>query len=195
MGSKKKKPRKEGRPADAPDISTAGRLRYAGEVLQSVRHAREDYVGQRDRLRRISAVRNFLSNGVSFTWTIQNIKHREPGFEQWWAPWQQELINDDAARFFYATRVPTIHEGQLDLGSSLLIQSLNSNELDAAVRTLVPPGPYRVILGDSAEGGTCYVIGIDNKKAYFDLPGTVTWESVLGAPSNLAGIAPACSDG
>jgi hypothetical protein len=43
-----------------------------------------------------------------------------------------------------------------------------------------------VILGDSAEGGTCYAIGSDGKKVYFDLPGTMTWESLQGMPDHLA---------
>jgi hypothetical protein len=188
MGSKKKKPRKETRPANAPDIPTAERLRYATEVLQSIRHAREDYVGQRDRLRRLSAVRNFMSNGASFTWTLQNVRHREPDFEQWWASWRQELENDEAARFFYTARASAIHEGQVDLKSSTYVYNLSQTVLHRAVSALVPNGPYRVVLGDSAEGSTNYVVGSDGNKVYFDPPGTISWESVGNIPDQLAQV-------
>ena len=171
---------------DTWQLPASAREREA-PLLHRIRHAREDYVGQRDRLRRLSAVRSFLSNSVSLTWTVQNLRHREPSFEEWWAPWQQELKNDEVAQFFYMSRVPAIHEGQLDLGSHAQIH-LNTSELHRGVRALVPPGPYRVILGDSQEGGTCYAVGSDGKKVYFDYPGTVTWESIRGMPDHLTQI-------
>lgn len=187
MASKKPpNPRKEGRPKGLPDIPTATRLRYAQEAMASARHAADDYGGQRDRLRRLSAVRAFVSAGWTVTQALQNLRHQEPDFDAWYQPWQDELTRDPVARFFYNFRTGLLHEGQLDTTSHFRIATLNSGEVQRYAASLVPPGPFEVIMGDASEGGTTYVTGSDGKRVYFDFPGTTAWESLQGAPDDLA---------
>ena len=186
MASKKpRKPDRATQPSNAPDIPTARRLQYAQNVLASVRYARTDYVGQRNPTRRIAAVRSFISEGVSFTWTLQNMRHREADFEEWYQPWATALKDDPVANFFYTVRVPAIHEGQLDLGPTMHISRLDLGELNKMLGPLLPPGRFNLIIGDASEGGTSYAVGSDGKRLYFDVPGMTTWEWIHGVPDDL----------
>lgn len=189
MASKKpKKPNRAGRPADAPDIPTAKRLEYARNILASVKRARTDYVGQRDSGRRLSAVRAFITEGVSLTWTLQKLRHREADFDEWYEPWASALRDDPVARFFYLSRAPVIHEGQIDLTTSMTMEKVSTDTLYRALTPLLPAGGFSIVIGDASEGGTSYATGSDGKRLYFDMPGISSWEWIQGTPDELRSL-------
>lgn len=85
------------------------------EVLDSVRHAMEDFENAPTESRAKTAIRNFLEQGRSVTWALQHLKShfstKEEG-QKWWDAISSELRSDPVAKWFYELRNPVVKEGQ-----------------------------------------------------------------------------------
>jgi hypothetical protein len=121
----------------------------AREVLNAVRHAREDFVAATDSedLPRVkTAVRNFLEQGRSVTWALQLLKGAIPDWTAWWTETRRELETDPICRWFYDLRNPIVKEGHpVNLWRGLSIPHISGN----------PPTPPR------PEGAVGYAIKMD----------------------------------
>jgi hypothetical protein len=85
------------------------------EVLESVRHAVEDFHNAPTESRAKTAIRNFLEQGRSVTWALQHLKSsfasKEEG-QKWWDATCSELRSNPVAKWFYDLRNPVVKEGQ-----------------------------------------------------------------------------------
>jgi len=132
MASKKPpKPQRERRPDKGPRRPTPLGLRDVMWRLESVRHARDDYVAAAARWdwpRQMSSMGNFANNGVSVTWALR--KALPPGADKdtWLGEWADKLGADPVARYFYWFRTAAIHEGRIEVGFHLRMQDPNEPE-------------------------------------------------------------------
>jgi hypothetical protein len=85
------------------------------EVLQSVRHAMEDFQNAPTESRAKTAIRNFLEQGRSVTWALAHLKSNFSSKEEWQGWWDEacsELRANPVAKWFYELRNPVVKEGQ-----------------------------------------------------------------------------------
>jgi hypothetical protein len=85
------------------------------EVLESVRHAMEDFHNAPTESRAKTAIRNFLEQGRSVTWALEHLKNNFSSKEEWQSWWDttcSELRDDPVANWFYGLRNPVVKEGQ-----------------------------------------------------------------------------------
>lgn len=85
------------------------------EVLQSVRHAMEDFQNAPTESRAKTAIRNFLEQGRSVTWALAHLKSNFSSKEEWQDWWDEtcsELRGNPVAKWFYELRNPVVKEGQ-----------------------------------------------------------------------------------
>jgi hypothetical protein len=91
------------------------RIANALEVLESVRHAMEDFQNAPTESRAKTAIRNFLEQGRSVTWALAHLKSdfaSNDDWRTWWDSVCAELRSDPVAQWFYALRNPVVKEGQ-----------------------------------------------------------------------------------
>jgi hypothetical protein len=81
-----------------------------------VRHAMGDFHNAPTESRAKTAIRNFLEQGRSVTWTLQHLKSnfssKEEG-QSWWDTTCAELRGDPVAKWFYELRTPWLRRGSL----------------------------------------------------------------------------------
>ncbi|MFN3948657.1 hypothetical protein [Microbacterium sp.] len=58
-------------------------------------------------------IRIAITFAVATSHALQNLRSREPGFDEWWAPRSATLRADPLARFFYQMRSTLLKEGWL----------------------------------------------------------------------------------
>ncbi|HEY5271620.1 MAG TPA: hypothetical protein VIJ34_00140 [Acidimicrobiales bacterium] len=83
-------------------------------VLDSVIHAVEDFRSAPDKPRQYTALRNFLENARSVTWTLEHLKAsfaQRDEWQEWWDSVTSEVRTNAVARWFYQLRNPVIKEG------------------------------------------------------------------------------------
>jgi hypothetical protein len=84
------------------------------EVLESVRHAMEDFYKAPTESRAKTAIRNFLEQGRSVTWALEHLKDNFSSNEEWRSWWDaasSELRENPVANWFYRLRNPVVKEG------------------------------------------------------------------------------------
>lgn len=95
-------------------IPAQERVANALEVLESVRHARADFLNAPTESRAKTAIRNFLEQGRSFTWALEHLKGNfssEKEWQSWWDATCSELRGNPVAQWFYKLRNPVVKEG------------------------------------------------------------------------------------
>lgn len=115
MGSKKNRNKGGGEGPRRPvgDATPAQWLQNATEVLESVRHAAEDFERATSLSRAKTAVRNFVEQARSVTWALQHLKGGLPEeWDAWWFETTEQLRSNPAAQWFYALRNPIVKEGR-----------------------------------------------------------------------------------
>jgi hypothetical protein len=96
-------------------IPAKQKINNALEVLESVRHAMEDFTNAPSASRAKTAIRNFLEQGRSVTWALHHLKSNfspEEDWETWWEATMAELLGSPVADWFYKLRNPIVKEGQ-----------------------------------------------------------------------------------
>lgn len=91
------------------------RINNALEVLESVRHAMEDFASAPSVSRAKTAIRNFLEQGRSVTWALHHLKsnfHPQEEWQTWWDATLADLRSNPVADWFYKLRNPIVKEGQ-----------------------------------------------------------------------------------
>lgn len=85
------------------------------EVLESVRHAMEDFYAAPPEGRAKTAIRNFLEQGRSVTWALEHLKNSFSSKEEWQSWWDtasSELRDNPVAKWFYRLRNPVVKGGR-----------------------------------------------------------------------------------
>lgn len=102
-----------------PEMAVTARQRITNslEVLESVRHALEDFQNAPTESRAKTAIRNFVEQGRSVTWALEHLKSdssfssKNEG-QSWWNTISSELRSDPVAKWFYELRNPIVKEGE-----------------------------------------------------------------------------------
>lgn len=124
---------------------------------------------------KLSGLMNLTVFGVSVTCVLQNLRHIEPEFENWYEKYRVEMAFDPLMKYFWDLRSEILKEGKLSLGNSALI---NFNMPYDFARIPPPPPNAKVrsfFMGDRL-GGSGYEIeqadgSID--KYYVDIPSDI----------------------
>lgn len=132
---------------------------------------------------RLSGLMNVAVWGVSVTCVLQNLRHIERDFEDWYGKYRTEMKDDPLMKYFWDLRSKILKEGKLSIGSFAHIKSLTSNNIGR-----IPPPPNNVkvksfFIGDSL-GGNGYEIELADgsvQKYYVDIPSDIA-ESWLQFP-------------
>lgn len=138
----------------AKQLTPNQRLQNAVEILDAVRHAAEDFGQATTSARAKTAVRNFLEQARSITWSLEHLKDQAEG-ESAWNEWNEEsraeLRGDPIGQWFYELRNPIVKEGHP-------VQLNNVFQLQGALKFPPPETP--------PEGATRWII---------DATGTPYW--------------------
>jgi hypothetical protein len=155
------------------------------EMLSMAEAGWNDAVGQ-DARRRRPGLMNLFTYGRSVTFAIQTMKSVDPGFEDWWAPYQARMAADPLMRYFNTTRTEIIHQGHL---ATFTRMEINTDDMGALVRELTrnaPPNTIRMFLGENETGGNGWEVRMPDgsiTKVYFSLPDSPEITSDLLVPS------------
>jgi hypothetical protein len=150
-----------------------------------------------DPAQRMAGLRNVAVFGRAVTNVLQNLRSTEPGFDEWYSPFVDEMKNDPLLRTFYQLRTQILKIGSTGTSVSVGISSL-SLPRDAAKFGSPPPGATSFFVGDQL-GGTGWEVPQPDgsiEKYYIDFPpevGAVTVH-LAAAPTTHLGQAIAATD-
>lgn len=165
-----------------PIRDTAEVLRRTRETLATCQQGLADLVGD-DPARRMTGLRNVAVFGRSVTLVLQNLRHIEDGFEEWYAHPVEAMKKDPLMRYFVRVRNEVLKEGGPTTTSSIHIEHLNTADL-APLMQNPPPGAKAFFVGDTV-GGSGWEIEFPDgstEKYYVQLPESVRIESELYFP-------------
>jgi hypothetical protein len=119
---------------------------------------------------------------------IQTMKHLDPGFEDWWKPYQDKMAVDPLMRYFNQTRTDILHEGELQTTNYTVVGRRGPVDIGQLMRELnqhAPPNTIGTFLGDQYGGNGWEVRMPDGttEKVYFQLPAELDIESGLQLPN------------
>jgi hypothetical protein len=119
-------------------------------------------------------LRNVMTFGRSVTFVIQNVRGKDPRFEDWYLKHQDKMNADPVLKFFRDARNNLEKQGRLELGIMAKIRHLGPNEMSALERAR-PPGAESFFIGDSL-GGTGWITKLPDGSElsfYVELPASV----------------------
>lgn len=138
-----------------------------------------------DPTRRRPGLMNLFTHGRSVTMAIQTMGSVDPGFEDWWKPYQQKMAKDPLMRYFNSRRTDVIHKGALSTQTSTVIGEQGPVDMGALMRELsrfAPPNTISTFFGEGKTGGNGWVVQLPDgseEKVYFSLPESVDITSTL----------------
>jgi hypothetical protein len=141
-----------------------------------------DLTGE-DPARRIPGLYNVVVFGRAITFTVQNLRHIEDGFDDWYTPRRKQMEDDPLMKYFSLLRNEIEKEGGASLKTSLHIEYLNTADL-APLMQNPPPGAKNFFIGDNV-GGNGWEIELDDgstEKYYVQLPESARMSAQLHFP-------------
>jgi hypothetical protein len=147
-------------------------LSDAVATLQTAELGLADLTGV-DPRRRMSGLRNVAVFGRAVTNVLQNLRSVVGAqvFNEWYAPLQEKMREDELLRYFYKLRSEVLKEGTLETNTSTYIASLNSGDLRPITQN-PPPGAKGFFVID-ALGGSGWEVELPDGsvvKYYIALP-------------------------
>jgi hypothetical protein len=143
----------------------------------------------RDPRRRRPGLMNLFTYGRSVTMAIQTMKHTDPAFTEWWAPYQANMSKDPLMKYFNTERTNVLHEGQLTATASTVIGGQGPMNIGALIRELskhAPPNTVGTFFGEGRTGGNGWQVRMPDgsiENVYFDLPDSIDVKSELQLPN------------
>src|SRR5205085_500431 len=129
-------------------------LRDAAETLETAEVGLSDLLDRANPPRRLPGLRNLTVFGRAVTNVLQNL--RTPAgvaFDDWYAPIQTQMANDELLRYFYRLRSVVLKEGSVPpIGSSMYIEHLDMREFQPLMAH-PPRGARSFFMGDQLGGG------------------------------------------
>ena len=115
--------------------------------------------------------RNVAVFGRAVTNVLQNLRSTEPDFDDWYAPYVEEMKQDPLLRRFYELRTQILKVGTVSTRASTYISSFEFPR-DMSRLGPPPPGATTFFIGDSAGGSGWEVPRPDGttEKYYVELP-------------------------
>jgi hypothetical protein len=156
-------------------------IREAEELLQTAKFGLED-MSRPERAR--SGMRNAVVFGRNTTWALQNLRGKEPDFDNWYGLKQKEMRADPLMNYFHNLRTQIEKQASTPTGSRGYIKKLSSD--DMAQFYPAPPNATGFFIGDSSGGSGWEVVKSDGsiEKYYINLPSDIGQFSMMlpGAP-------------
>jgi hypothetical protein len=164
-------------PRDAAAI-----LRDAAETLETAEIGLSDLLDRANPPRRVPGLRNLIVFGRAVTNVLQNLRTPVgPGFNEWYAPIQQQMANDELLTYFYRLRSVVLKQGSMPpVGSSMNVEHLDSGEIQAVMQH-PPLGARGFFIGDVL-GGSGWEVELPDgstDKYYVALPGDLQVTTTL----------------
>ncbi len=170
--------------------TTAGVLTNAARVLATAKLGLK-LVKSGDPNERLAGIHDVVVFGRAVTNVLQNLRSTDPGFDEWYAPLQEEMRADPLMRYFYELRSSILKEGVAKTQVRMKLERFSSR--DIARFGAPPPGATRFFMGDALGGVGWEVPQPDGtmEKYYVALPTDIgTIEIYLaGAPDTHLGAA------
>jgi hypothetical protein len=129
---------------------------------------------------RLSGLMNLTVFGVAVSSVLQNLRHLELDFDQWYKKFREEMVSDPLMKYFWDLRSEILKEGKLPVGTATHIKRLDRNTFGR-----IPPPPPNVkikgfFMGDNF-GGNGYEILLPDgsvQKYYVDIPSDIVTTSL-----------------
>ncbi len=162
----------------ARDRTTADILRSVEDTLATAEHGLKEFAtGPAET--KLAGFRNVVVFGRAVTNVLQNLRSNEPGLDEWYATYREQMKSDPLMRYFYELRSAILKEGTLPgLSTRIHIRRLRVPE-DLGRLGLPPPNARGFFVGDSL-GGSGWEVELPDgsvEKYYVELPfdiGTVS---------------------
>ena len=148
-------------------------IKNAGETLSTVRLGLDLIrTGQPDN--RMAGLRNLVVFGRAVTNVLQNLRSTEPTFDEWYAPFVEEMRSDPLLKHFYELRTEILKVGSTGTAVSTYISSF-SPARDLPKFGPPPPGATSFFIGDRLGGTGWEVRQADGsvEQYYVALPGEI----------------------
>ena len=148
-------------------------LRRAEQTLRTAEYGLEDLVkGPTDK--KLAGLRNLVVFGRAVTNVLQNLRSTEPGFDEWYTKYQEELKSDPLMKYIYELRSRILKEGLLEVSTEVHIRRLVfPQDLQRFGRP--PPNARGFFIGDNL-GGSGWEVQLPDgsiEKYYVELPSDI----------------------
>ena len=133
--------------------------------------------------RRRAGLHNAVTTGRSVTFTLQNLRGKAEGFDEWYADALARLLSSDVDKWFVKLRNRLEKEGHAGVSNgSIYIAHLDVGEMLKAA----PPGVVGLFVGDELGRSGWEIEAADGQRhtVYFKVPSTTgrTWLNIADAP-------------
>jgi hypothetical protein len=153
-----------------PHPETPSILSRAEMTLQTAKFGLDDLIkGPSER--KLAGLSNFITFGRAVTNVLQQLRHKEKGFEEWYAPYEKEMRLDELMKHFYDLRSEILKEGKLGTGAHTHIKSFSFPE-DLERLPPPPPNVKGFFMGDQT-GGSGWEVELPDgsvEKYYVSIP-------------------------
>lgn len=132
-----------------PDQAVSEIIQRAREVYRTASRGLQD--ARVDPARRVAGIHNAVVFGRAVTNVLENLRSKDPRFDDWYAPISAELSADPLMKYFYKLRSQILKQGSSGTGSYTHIRQLN---LSQDIKKFGPPPPNACgfFIGDSFGG-------------------------------------------
>jgi hypothetical protein len=148
--------------AEITDVlrKTRSTLRRAEFALDTLQHTP-------DRERQVAEMANVVVAGRAVTNVLQKLRNRVQGFDDWYKPWQQEMIQDPLLKYLYKLRTAILKEGE-EGATTMRVISFDS------VRDLPPAPPGSTFFfTEEQNGGSGWNVRLEDgsiQRIYVSIP-------------------------
>ncbi|MBU2865739.1 hypothetical protein [Pacificibacter marinus] len=144
-------------------------LKRAEEVLMTAELGLTD-LNAKDKQRRNVGLRNIIVFGRSVTFVLQNLRNKEPDFDNWYYEIQAGMKNDPVFKYFLQARNNLEKQGKVSISTSAQIHNFSSKDLSRMGPR--PPSADGFFIGDQmgGSGWTSKLPDGTELKYYVDLP-------------------------
>lgn len=153
--------------------TTANTLKNAAETLKTSMLG-YDMVRTGDPNMRMAGLRNLVVFGRAVTNVLQNLRSTESTFDDWYAPFVEEMKADPVLNYFYEMRTEILKTGSIRTTVSTYISNFSLGR-DLHKFGPPPPGARSFFIGDQL-GGTGWEVPQPDgstEKYYVNLPGEI----------------------
>ncbi|MDG1861966.1 MAG: hypothetical protein P8J02_01905 [Yoonia sp.] len=147
-------------------------LTRAEDILMTAEYGLTDLNGE-NILRRKVGLRNLIVFGRSFTFVLQNLRGKEPSFDDWYKSVQDKMRADPVFSFFLNARNILEKQGRLNTSISVNINNFSTSDLQRFEPK--PEGAKSFFMGDQLDGSGWIVELPDGSeiKYYVELPSAI----------------------
>ncbi len=118
----------------------------AETTLQTAKYGLDDLTNGPPE-RKLAGISNLIAFGRAVTNVLQNLRHKEEGFEKWYAPYEKDMRSDELMLHFYKLRSEILKEGNVGTRNYAHIKSFNfSTDMDRLPPA--PPNAKALFIGD-----------------------------------------------